>query len=219
MKQAIGETRDLLKESQQRREKRQEILEKERIFTLANLLSLVRLILLPFVILCLFANEPRYDLFALILLLIAGITDFFDGIAARVRNEVSQLGKIIDPVADKLFIGSLGLILVFLRGLPAWYVAIFIVRDFLILTIAYVLFLNRDIVLTSNWLGKSTTAVLLLTLVVFTMRWETVGMPLVYLGTVMVLASGVIYARNFIHLMSSMRSTKRREGAQQEKVS
>jgi CDP-diacylglycerol--glycerol-3-phosphate 3-phosphatidyltransferase len=205
MKDALGETRHMIRDSGGRRQRRQELLEKERIYTLANLLSISRLLLLPFVVLCLLANTPGYNRLALGLLLLAGLTDYLDGIAARRRNEISRLGKILDPVADKLFLGGLGLVLVFLRGLPVWFVALFVIRDLLILTAAYLLFLNRDIVLTSNWLGKVTTFVLLLTLVVYTISWPAVELPLVYLGGGLVIASGVIYTRKFIMILRQMK--------------
>jgi CDP-diacylglycerol--glycerol-3-phosphate 3-phosphatidyltransferase len=206
MKRAIGETRELLQETDQRKARRQEIMEKSRIFTLANFISLLRLLLLPFVVACLLENDPTLDWIALALVLIAASTDYFDGVIARRRDEISQLGKIIDPVADKLFIGALGLILVFLRGLPAWFVALLLLRDFLILTISYVLFLNRDIVMASNQLGKITTAVLLATLVAYTIRLEEVGLPLVYLGAALVLGSGIVYARKFIKVLRSIQT-------------
>jgi len=205
MKEAFGETRSLLKDTEERKLRRQEILEKERIYTLANFLSFARLLLLPFVVLCLLANTPAYNKLALALLLLAGLTDYFDGIAARHRDEISQLGKILDPVADKLFVGVLGLVLVFLRGLPLWFVALFVIRDLLILTAAYLLFLNRDIVLTSNWLGKVTTFVLLMTLVVYTINWHLVELPLVYLAGALVITSGLIYTRKLIDLLQQIR--------------
>ncbi len=206
MKEAIDHTRQMLMDTEERKARRQELLEKNRIFTLANLLSLIRLLLLPFVLACLLANRSDYDLLALGLIFVAGITDYLDGVAARRRDEVSQLGKIIDPVADKLFIGALGLILVLLRNLPAWFVAIYLFRDFMILTIGYLLFLNRDIVVSSNLLGKLTTVVLLTIMVAYTVRLEEVGLPLVYVGTLLVLASGLVYARNFIVFTHRLRA-------------
>ena len=206
MKEAIDHTRQMLMDTEERKARRQELLEKNRIFTLANLLSLIRLLLLPFVLACLLANRSDYDLLALGLIFVAGITDYLDGVAARRRDEVSQLGKIIDPVADKLFIGALGLILVLLRNLPAWFVAIYLFRDFMILTIGYLLFLNRDIVVSSNLLGKLTTVVLLTIMVAYTVRLEEVGLPLVYVGTLLVMASGLVYARNFIVFTHRLRA-------------
>ncbi len=168
----------------------------------------MRLFLLPFVLAALLVNRPDYDMIAFGLIVLAGLTDYFDGIAARRRNEISQLGKIIDPVADKLFVAFLGVILILLRGLPVWFVAVFLIRDFLILTVSYLLFLNRDIVITSSFLGKITSVVLLLTLILYTIRLEAIGLPLVYVSTALVIISGLQMLRNFILLIRQLMSTR-----------
>ncbi|MFC1545768.1 CDP-alcohol phosphatidyltransferase family protein [Gemmatimonadota bacterium] len=216
MKDAFGNTRDMLKDTGERKHRRQEILEKERMYTLANFLSFSRLILIPFVVLCLVANTPGYNRLALVLLLLAGFTDYLDGIAARRRNEISQLGKILDPVADKLFIGVLGLALVFLRGLPVWFVALFVIRDLLILAAAYLLFLNKDIVLTSNWMGKITTFILLMTLVVYTINWQLMELPLVYIAGVLVISSGLIYTKKFFGILQQIKGRSGSPAPQEE---
>ena len=202
MKKAIKQTHQMLRETEQRKVRRKEVLEQHRIFTLANLLSLVRLFLLPLVLVCLLANTTFYDGLALGLLVAAALTDFLDGVVARARDEISQLGKIIDPVADKLFTAALGVFLVVLRGMPAWFVGLYLLRDLVILSISYLLFLNRDIVMASNQLGKLTTFVLMAALVAYTVRLYSIGLPLVYIGAALVVLSGLVYARNFIKLVT-----------------
>ena len=204
MRKAIDHTRQMWRESERRKAKRQEVLEEQRIFTLANLLSLVRLFLLPLLLVFLLANTPFYDGMALAILAIAAVTDLLDGVVARARHEISQLGKIIDPVADKLFTGMLGLFLVVLRGMPAWFVALYILRDLGILTISYLLFLNRDIVMSSNRLGKLTTVVVMAGLVAYTVRWYAIGRPLVYTAAALVVLSGLVYARDFVRLVTRL---------------
>ncbi len=204
MRIAFHETRRMWRESDERKARRRELMAGQRIFTLANLLSLVRLGLIPLVLLALLVDRHTHNWIALGLLLVAAGTDFLDGYVARSRDEISQLGRIIDPVADKLFTGSLGLILVILRGLPAWFVALFVLRDLVILTISYLLFLNRDIVMSANLLGKGATVVLMATLVAYTVGWTGIGYPLVWLGTALIVASGLVYARNFVRLVARL---------------
>ena len=204
MKKAIGHTREMWKESDRRKARRREVLEQHRIFTVANLLSLIRLFLLPLILACLLVNRPAYNILALALVLVGAVTDALDGIVARARDEISQLGKIIDPVADKLFIGALGLFLVVLRELPAWFVALYLVRDIVILSISYLLFLNRDIVMVSNRLGKLTTAVLMGILVAYLVGWYDIGRPMVYIGAGLVVASAFVYTRNFKQLVARL---------------
>jgi CDP-diacylglycerol--glycerol-3-phosphate 3-phosphatidyltransferase len=201
---AFHETRRMWRASDERKTRRRELMAGQRIFTLANLLSLVRLGLIPLVLLALLVDRHTHNWIALGLLLVAAGTDFLDGWVARSRNEISQLGKIIDPVSDKLFTGSLGLILVVLRGLPAWFVALYVLRDLVILTISYLLFLNRDIVMSANLLGKGATVVLMATLVAYTVGWIGIGYPLVWLGTALIVSSGLVYARNFVRLVARL---------------
>jgi CDP-diacylglycerol--glycerol-3-phosphate 3-phosphatidyltransferase len=204
MKHAIDETRQMWRDAERRRARRRELLEQDRIFTLANLFSLVRLALILPVAASLLMNRPLYDALALGLMVIAALTDLLDGMVARSRDEISQLGKIMDPVADKLFVGALGLMLVVLRGMPAWFVALFLARDVLILTVSYLLFLNRDIVMSSNMLGKVTTVVLMTALVAYTVHWESFGIWLVYTGSVLVIASGLVYLKGFVDLIKQL---------------
>jgi len=206
MKETFGDTRDMMRDSAGRKVRRQELLETERVFTLANILSFSRILLVPFVIILLLRDTRDCNIAALILLLIAAATDFFDGVAARSRNEISQLGKILDPVADKIFIGALGVVLVILRDLPLWFVVFYIGRDFVILTVSYLLFLNRDLVMPSNLLGKTTTAVLLAILVVYTLGLTGLGIVLVWIGAALILASGIVYAAVFNRVMRQMRA-------------
>ncbi|MFO7768710.1 MAG: CDP-alcohol phosphatidyltransferase family protein [bacterium] len=206
MKDAVDQTRQMWREGERRKQRRQEILEEHRVLTLANALSLVRLLFLPPVLFCLLMNRPLYDGLAVGFLFLGALTDFLDGIVARHRDEVSQLGKIIDPVADKLFVGALGVVLVLLRGMPAWFVALFLARDVVILSISYLLFLNRDIVMSSNLLGKTTTAVLMLTLLLYVVRLQDIGIWFVYFGSALVAASGLVYARSFIRLVRHLLS-------------
>ncbi len=201
MRDAFDETRRMWQEGEVRKDRRRELIAGDRIFTLANLLSLIRLALIVPVGICLFIDRYPYDLLAIGLLVVAAFTDYFDGIAARSRDEISQLGKIIDPVADKLFTGALGLILALTRGLPVWFVGLYVARDLVILTISYLLFLNRDIVMSANLLGKGATMALMATLVAYTLDWPVVGYPLVWLGTALVVSSGLVYLRNFIRLV------------------
>ena len=171
---------------------------------MANGVSVIRLALLPFILACMLAREPLYDALALLLLVVAAVTDFLDGWVARKLNQTSQLGRIIDPVADKLFVGALGVMLVFLRDMPVWFVGLYLLRDFLIICASYLLFLNRDIVLSPNPVGKATTVILMSALVAYTLSWQPVGRYLVAIGAVLVVISGLLYLRGFVRLLRGM---------------
>ena len=78
---------------------------------LSNILTLSRIIVIPVIVLMIYLKEPIFGWLAFILFCIASITDFFDGYFARIRNEVSNLGTFLDPIADKLLVSSVILIL------------------------------------------------------------------------------------------------------------
>lgn len=107
-----------------------------RIFTIPNILSFVRLALVPVFLVLVIMGE---DVLALIVLVISSITDFLDGVLARRLNQVSRLGQLLDPAADRLFIFAT-LIGLAVRGIvPWWLVTIIVGRDVLLLVLGIVL--------------------------------------------------------------------------------
>ena len=79
--------------------------------TFINILTLSRIIVIPVIVLMIYLKAPVFGWLAFILFCIASITDFFDGYFARIRNEVSNLGTFLDPIADKLLVSAVILIL------------------------------------------------------------------------------------------------------------
>lgn len=88
------------------------------------------------------------------MIIVIWISDLLDGYFARKRNEISELGKIIDPLADKITVISITLILLVQGLIPAWFFIIIILRDILILTGGIYIKNKHKIVLPSNWAGK-----------------------------------------------------------------
>ena len=80
-------------------------------FNLSNILTLSRIIVIPIIVALIYLKGPFYGWIAFILFCIAGITDYFDGYFARIRNEISNLGTFLDPIADKLLVAAVILIL------------------------------------------------------------------------------------------------------------
>jgi cardiolipin synthase len=127
---------------------------------LANGLSLLRLLFLPFV---LHALKQSQTLAAVALLLAAAATDLADGYVARRLGQVSRLGKILDPLADKVFLVGLATALVLWHGFPLWLLLALGVRDLGILLAGLLLLRARNLVVPANRLGKYTTACMSLT--------------------------------------------------------
>lgn len=90
----------------------------------------------------------------IILVLCMYFSDLLDGYLARKLNQVSELGKIIDPIADKISVVIISLILLYLNKIPFWFVLIVVMRDILIFAFGYYLNTKKDIRLMSNVPGK-----------------------------------------------------------------
>lgn len=124
------------------------------IWTLSNALSLLRVLLLPAIFFYLMKQEPGADRRALILMLVAGLTDILDGWIARWRGTISSFGKIIDPLADKIFMIGVAVFLILLRGFPLWLFVVIALRDTLIAGGGAALIHRYKIVFPSNVWGK-----------------------------------------------------------------
>lgn len=134
------------------------IIEKREILTKSNLLSLFRLIMgIPiFFLLSKLGESYEYRLITLAVLLITASTDFLDGYLARKYNEITEFGKIVDPLADKVVVGLI-ILQLFLMGLiPAYYFYLVVGRDLLIFLGGIVISKKIGKVLPSNLLGKIT---------------------------------------------------------------
>lgn len=129
---------------------------------ISNSLSLLRIILSFPTAYLLYIGEVNS---AIILGTLTGITDFFDGYFARKLNQITDLGKILDPVADKIFIGLIALAMLVNEMLPMWFFTIVILRDVLILIGGLYAKQKYKIVLASNFEGKATFVLIIITLI------------------------------------------------------
>src|SRR5579863_10072147 len=94
-----------------------------------NFLTVVRILLIPVLVVALFANGGDGDVFAATVFALASATDFIDGYLARARNSVTTFGKLMDPLADKLLIVAALVSLVSLHRLAAWVAMVIITRE------------------------------------------------------------------------------------------
>ena len=97
--------------------------------TLPNKLSIARAVCIPVIVVLLYLQDPACRIAADIVFILACITDFLDGRIARSRNLVTDFGKFIDPVADKLLVLTTMIMLIHLQLMPAWVVIIVICRE------------------------------------------------------------------------------------------
>jgi len=127
----------------------------DRVLTVPNLLSALRLLGVPLFLWLILV--PQADGWAILLLAVSGFTDWLDGYLARRWNQISRVGQLLDPVADRLYILAT-LVGLLMRGIvPWWFVVILLSRDVLMAVVLWVL-KRRDVVgLPVHFLGKAAT--------------------------------------------------------------
>ncbi len=129
---------------------------------LPNLLTVLRIMLVPALVVALLGNTPGGDVLAAIVFALASLTDFVDGYLARAREEITTFGKLMDPLADKLLIIAALISLVSLHRLAAWVAMVIITRE-LAVTMLRMGATHAGVVIGASVLGKVKTAVQILT--------------------------------------------------------
>lgn len=181
-------------------------------WTLPNLLSLFRIAIVPVLVYLLTFSGPRSALLAAFLFLVASLTDYFDGYLARRNSSVSNIGKILDPLADKLMIVSVLIMLAAMSrsgepGVPAWLVVVIVARETAV-TILRGIALTEGVVMAAEDLGKY--KFILQALAVFALLvhypymgvdFYVVGIYFLLLAAVIGLWSGVNYHLQFFRLL------------------
>ncbi len=138
----------------------------QKILTIPNILSISRLFFLPLVLFFLFRHE---SIPAVIIMLISWLTDGLDGFLARKMRQVSNVGKVLDHLVDKIWVAAILITLVNISNLPlhlAWAV---IIRDLLILTGSAVVMKERGTFVSSDVVGKITGFVFALLILYYTL--------------------------------------------------
>lgn len=163
----------------------------KKIHTFSNYLSFSRIILVIPIIYFLSNLEEsvNYRYFTAALMLLAAFTDYLDGYFARKYDEISELGKIVDPLADKIAIGLITLYLFLLGELPAYLFYIILARDVLIFIGGSIISNKVGSVLPSNLLGKITVFIIgiyLLAIVLGIQSYTTINDILT--GTVIIMS-------------------------------
>ena len=120
---------------------------------LPTYLTLVRILLVPVLVVVLMTRVTRFEVIGVLVFWAASITDFFDGYLARRWNQVTTLGKLLHPLADKLLIAGALLSLVELRLAPAWMVFIILAREMAVTGLRGIA-AEEGIVIAADWIGK-----------------------------------------------------------------
>lgn len=187
------------------------------VWTLPNLLSLFRILIIPVLVYLLSFSDPKSALLAAGLFLVASITDYFDGYLARRYKSVSNVGKILDPLADKLMVASALIMLAAMDrpnepSVPAWLVVIILARESAV-TVIRGIALAEGIVMHAESLGKYKfvlQAYAVVGLLVHYRYWGldfyAAGLYFLVLSAVIALWSGVNYHLQFFRLRGAQTS-------------
>ena len=171
-----------------------------------NILTVLRILVTPLFVIFLIRNQHGY---ALLVFVFAGVSDGLDGLIARALNQRSQLGAILDPIADKLLLTAAYVTLGVLRDIPGWLVVVVISRDVLIVTgIAVLTFTRVPFTIRPSIISKWTTVAQVVTIAFNLMdlqaAWAGTVMHSLYWVTVsMTVLSGLHYTYVGLHILQS----------------
>ncbi len=178
---------------------------------LPNVLTLLRILLVPVLVVALLDGTSNGDLLAAIVFALASATDAMDGYLARSRNAITSFGKLMDPIADKLLIIAALVALVSQGRLPGWIAMVIIARE-LTVTITRMQATQQGVIIAANWWGKAKTIVqvaAVFCVIAFGMG-EPVVEGLVYAAVVITIVSGIDY---FFGLRRVLREAEARKAA------
>jgi len=172
------------------------------------MLSILRIVLIPFFILLLLpARTETVCFWPFVVFSVASITDFLDGYIARRTRQITRLGKLLDPIADKILISAALIFLVQLMRVPAWIVIVMIAREFAITGIR-AMASAEGIVMPADQLGKykmgaQITAILMLLLNnrFWIFDWHLLGSIAIWVAMILSLISGIQYIIRFMNEM------------------
>ncbi|MDZ7331308.1 MAG: CDP-alcohol phosphatidyltransferase family protein [candidate division KSB1 bacterium] len=169
-----------------------------RFWTIPNLLSIFRILLVFPIAYFVWKDHLRP---VIILALVSIASDYLDGIIARRYHQISEWGKLLDPLADKLAIAVILIVLYFKQNVPLWLVGIVIGRDVAIAILGLFLASKFKYVAASNMTGKVTANVLALMVVSYIFNLELFEKILTIAAIIMIFISSYSYLKYFITML------------------
>ena len=175
---------------------------KKNILTIPNFLSLLRILMIPVIVWLYLVEKNPYAAAAVVIL--SGLTDIADGIIARKFNMISDFGKILDPIADKLTQVALIVSLTYEFHKMLWLVGFFIVKESIVALLGYITLRNTDSVESAKWYGKLSTFVLyasIIVLILFPSMPAWTADTIIIFSSAVLCLSLVMYTRFFIKIL------------------
>ena len=172
---------------------------RREIFNLPNTITLMRIGIVPFLFILLLSPGKFWSLLMAVLFIAASLTDLIDGYVARKYSLVTTIGKFLDPIADKLLVNTAMILMIPIGRIPAWIVAITIIRDLLVDWIRSASS-SEGFVIQASRLGKQKTlaqniavTALMIHYSIFGIDAHAVGIAILYIALGLTIISGVDY--------------------------
>ena len=163
-----------------------------------NILSSCRIALIAVPAYLISTQNPDYRIYTLGFVLIGVATDLLDGYLARRLNQVSDLGKILDPLSDKISTGVMVVFLHIYSDFPLWTVILILSRDFVVLMLSLVFIKKRHLVLRSNELGRYAALSWGIVVFIYIADIEVLEQPAIIAASALLVASAASYTERYI---------------------
>lgn len=170
---------------------------------LANRMTYARMLMVPIVIALLWPNEVLPNILAALVFIAASITDYYDGYFARKYNSVSTLGQFLDPIADKILVTSILVVMVALQKIDPFMVVIILARDTLIGGLRSIA-AAEGVIIAAKPTGKWKTALQMIAIPALMIDTRVIGIPfdivgywVLWFSVILSVLSGLEYARSY----------------------
>ena len=173
--------------------------------TIPNIITFVRIILIPLILYLLFSDDPKIVLIAGLLFIISSVSDFFDGYLTRTLNQTSKLGILLDPIADKLLIASVIIVLIETRVISEIHVIpaiIILLREIAISGLReFLANYNQKVPVTNLAKIKTTIQMISLSILILSMGYDfnntiwNAGLITLWLSAIITIFSGYSYIK------------------------
>jgi CDP-diacylglycerol--glycerol-3-phosphate 3-phosphatidyltransferase len=173
------------------------------IINLPNAVTILRIFIIPVLFFLLFDPDRIWSLIIAVLFIMAALTDLLDGYLARRYHIVTNIGKFLDPIADKIIVNTAMILMIPIGRIPAWIVAIIIIRDFIIDGIRTIA-TSEGLIIAASKLGKRKTLCQIFALSALIIHYpflgadaHVVGMVVLYVALWLTIHSGIDYMLTF----------------------
>ena len=177
--------------------------EKRKLFNLPNTITMVRISFVPVLFLLLLSPGQTMSLIIAALFIAVSFTDMLDGYVARRYRIVTTLGKFLDPIADKLVINTAMILMIPIGRIPAWVVAIIVIRDFAVDGIRNIAS-SEGYIIQASWLGKQKTLCQVFAVSALMIHYpflgadaHVVGTTILFIALILSVYSGLDYLTKF----------------------